>query len=335
MSLRLCTAFLAAFLTLPLTAQSDDPWVEYAGGEGPGKGKHIVLIAGDEEYRSEEALPMLGRILSAHHGFRCTVLFSTNSKTGEIDPNAQTNIPGLDKLASADMAIVFLRFREFPDEDMKHFDDFVKSGKPIYGIRTSTHAFQYRRNKKSPYAMYHFGSRKWDRGFGGAILGETWVSHHGRHGGESTRGVIQEKYADHPVLRGVKDIWGPTDVYGIRKLPKDAQVLVRGAICAGMKPDSKPVDDQRNDPMMPIIWVREFENPYGKKAKSICSTIGASQDFSSAGLRRVAVNACFWGVGLEVPAAANVDIVGKYAPTRFGFNRFQKGVRAKDHRLEK
>ena len=32
--------------------------------EGPGKGKHIVLLAGDEEYRSEEGLPMLGKILS-------------------------------------------------------------------------------------------------------------------------------------------------------------------------------------------------------------------------------------------------------------------------------
>ena len=47
-------------------ARADDPWVVYEGGAGPGKGKHVVLVSGDEEYRSEEALPQLGRILARH-----------------------------------------------------------------------------------------------------------------------------------------------------------------------------------------------------------------------------------------------------------------------------
>ena len=101
-----------------------DPWVVYPAGDGPGAGKHIVLIAGDEEYRSEEALPMLGKLLSIRHGFRCTVLFSIDKETGAIDPNEQTHIPGLAALADADLAIVFLRFRELPDEDMRHFVEY-------------------------------------------------------------------------------------------------------------------------------------------------------------------------------------------------------------------
>ena len=40
----------------------------YEGTEGPGKGKHIVFLAGDHEYRSEESLPELARILAKHHG---------------------------------------------------------------------------------------------------------------------------------------------------------------------------------------------------------------------------------------------------------------------------
>jgi len=52
-----------------------DPLI-YQGKEGPGKGKHIVFLAGDEEYRSEEGLPMLAQILAVRHGFKCTVLFS-------------------------------------------------------------------------------------------------------------------------------------------------------------------------------------------------------------------------------------------------------------------
>ena len=54
----------------------DSPqWLTYPGGDGPGKGKHIVLIAAEQEYRSEQSMPMLAKILSKHHGFDCTVLF--------------------------------------------------------------------------------------------------------------------------------------------------------------------------------------------------------------------------------------------------------------------
>src|SRR5438093_12806714 len=124
---------LAAF---PVFAKD---WVEYEGKEGPGKGKHIVLLAGDEEYRSEEGLPMLGKILAVRHGFKCTVLFSINPADGTIDPTVTTNIPGMEALADADMVVMLLRFRELPDEKMKYFADYLNASKPIMGLRTSTH----------------------------------------------------------------------------------------------------------------------------------------------------------------------------------------------------
>src|SRR5262245_6457277 len=70
-------------------------WVAYEGKSGPGYGKHIVLLTGDEEYRSEQALPMLARILAVRHGFKCTVLFAINPTDGTIDPTILTNIPGM------------------------------------------------------------------------------------------------------------------------------------------------------------------------------------------------------------------------------------------------
>src|SRR5438270_14069642 len=95
--------------------------VTYEGGNGPGKGKHIVLVAGDDaEYHSEEALPALAKILAVHHGFTCTVLFSMSSEDGTIDPRAKRNIPGLEALKSADLLILFIRWRDLPDEQMKH-----------------------------------------------------------------------------------------------------------------------------------------------------------------------------------------------------------------------
>src|ERR1039457_2409699 len=83
--------------------------VVYEGQQGPGKGKQIVFLAGDEEYRSEEALPMLAKILAVRHGFKCTVLFPINPADGTIDPLTLTNMPGLAALDSADLCVMGLR----------------------------------------------------------------------------------------------------------------------------------------------------------------------------------------------------------------------------------
>jgi hypothetical protein len=180
---------MAVLRPLPV-AGADEPWVVYEGGEGPGKGKHIVLVSGDDEYRSEEALPQLGRILAKHHGFKCTVLFPIDPADGTIKPDYQRNIPGLEALASADLVVLGLRFRNLPDEQMQHFAKYFESGKPIVALRTSTHAFNL--PAESKYAKYTWTSKVpgWEGGFGKTVLGETWVAHHGNHGKESTRGLI-------------------------------------------------------------------------------------------------------------------------------------------------
>src|SRR5205807_829466 len=113
-----------------------DPWIVFDGYDGPGKGKHIVLVSGDEEYRSEEALPQLAKILARHHGFKCTVLFAIDPKTGTINPNVSDNIPGLEHLKTADLMVIFTRFRNLPDDQMKHVADFLDLGKPVVGLRT-------------------------------------------------------------------------------------------------------------------------------------------------------------------------------------------------------
>src|SRR5689334_6616270 len=235
-------------------------WVLYQGTAGPGVGKQIVFLAGDEEYRSEEGLPMLAKILAYRHGFKCTVLFPINPADGTIDPTTLTNIPGMTALDSADLCVMALRFRELPDEQMKHFVDYLERGKPIIALRTSTHAFSYERNKQSPYAKFDWRNKDWPGGFGQQVLGETWVDHHGSHGKESTRGVISDASKDHPVLRGVTDLWAPTDVYSVAHLPKDATVLVWGQVLSGMNPNDPPVAGAKNNPMMPLVWVRQYES---------------------------------------------------------------------------
>ena len=312
---------------------ADDPWVVYEGGDGPGKGQHIVLVSGDEEYRSEETLTQLGQILAKRHGFKCTVLYAIG-EDGTINPKRRDHIPGLEALQSADLMVIFTRFRELPYAQMKLIVDYVESGKPIVGLRTATHAFNCP-DENATYARYHWQSKTWDGGFGRQVLGETWVAHHGDHGKESTRGVIAPGQQGHPILRGIKDgdIYGPTDVYTVTlPLPGDSQPLVLGQVLEGMSPEDKPVAGSKNEPMMPIAWVKSYSPAAGKQARIFTTTMGAAQDLSSEGLRRLLVNACYWAVGLEskIPAQSNVDIVGTYDPLPFGSDKHKPGVRPSD-----
>ena len=226
-------------------------WLELFGKTGPGKGKHVVLVSGDEEYRSEELMPQLAKILSAQHGFDCTVLFAINPKDGTIDPNQNDNIPGLEALQKADLMIIATRFRNLPDEQMKFLADYIESGKPILGMRTATHAFNIPNKRKYAKYGWKYKGKEYSQGFGRQVLGETWINHHGRHGHESTRGIIASDRYDHPILRGIKSgrIWGKTDVYGVRlPLPKNCKPLLLGQVLDGMKPDSKPVNGKKKRP---------------------------------------------------------------------------------------
>jgi hypothetical protein len=317
--------------TLPAAASAAG--VVFEGREGPGRGKHIVLVSGDEEYRSEETLPQLAKILARRHGFKCTVLFAIDKTDGTINPNQNDNIPGLEALDSADLLILFTRFRNLPDEQMRHVADYVESGRPIIGLRTATHAFALPAD--GSFARYGWQGREWEGGFGRQVLGETWINHHGQHGRESTRGLIAPDQKDHPILRGIADgdIWGPTDVYGVRlPLPGDSQPLVLGQVLSGMRPDDPPVAGKQNDPLMPIAWTKTYRTPSGKVARVFTTTMGASQDLASEGLRRLLVNASYWALGMEdkIPEKPNVDLVGSYNPTPFGHNTYKKGVKPEE-----
>src|SRR5438552_4547164 len=220
-------------------------YVTYPGKSGPGAGKHVVFLTGDEEYRSEEGMPQMAKILAMRHGFKCTVLFAINPANGTIDPNVRTNLPGAEALDSADVIVMLLRFRQWPDEQMKHFVDAYLAGKPIIALRTSTHAFNYDGQAQSPYAKFSYNSKSWPGGFGKQVLGETWVAHHGAHKKEATRGVVERSAKNHPVLQGVDEIFGDTDVYTADPAP-DAEILVRGQVLTGMNRTDPPVEGKKN-----------------------------------------------------------------------------------------
>jgi len=315
--------------------------VTYQGFHGPGHGKHVVLIAGDDaEYHSEEALPQLAKILAVHHGFKCTVLFSIKPADGTIDPHAQ-NIPGLDILNDADLLILFIRWRDLPDDQMKLLVDYIQSGRPIITMRTGTHPFAFKTSKT--YERYSWNSTVpgWEGGFGRKVLGTTWeeslghYGHHGLHGKQSTRAWFAPGAEDSPILRGIRngEIWVPTEVYEVHlPQPPTCQALLLGQVLSGLNPNDSPVPGKLNDPMLPVAWTNRFTGESGKAARVFVTTMGAADDLLNEGLRRLLVNATYWAVGLEkqIPAKADVALVGDYHPHSYLSETFTPGVKPSD-----
>jgi len=315
------------------SAAADDPWVTYEGGDGPGKSKHVVFLAGDDEYRSEELMPQLAKIAAVRHGFKCTVVWAINPKTGEIDPSVKDNMPGLEALDEADLMVIFLRFRELPDDQMKHIIDYTNSGRPIIGLRTSTHAFNYGGKSDSPYAKYSFRSKDPKGGYGRLVLGETWAGHYGAHNRESTLGTIAPGAKDHPIVRGIEKVWGPSDVYGITTLQGECTPIIMGQPLAGMSPDDPP--NEKKKPV-PVAWTKTFTGTSGKPSRVFNTTMGHGHDLKDEGFRRLLINAIYWCLGMEekIPAKANVDLVGEYDPKPIGMRKHRTGLKPDDFRMK-
>ncbi|MDF1656998.1 MAG: plastocyanin/azurin family copper-binding protein [Verrucomicrobiales bacterium] len=336
---RLLHIFIVACLAGLAAAEEPKRWQTYDGYNTEGYGRHIVFISGDEEYRSEEALPMLAKLMAVRHGFKATVLFAQDPEApGIINPKVQTNIPGLEELRTADLMVIATRFRALPDEQMKEIDDYLKSGRPVVGLRTANHGFKFPEDSKWHHYSWRYNGEKtgWAEGFGGGVLGSWFFSHHGWHGKESTRGIIEKGAEKHPILRGIEKgtVWGPTDVYGVKEpIPgEDVEILLRGQVLEGMDYDDQPIGkgpyekapdyitegaNDKNDPMQALAWTKSYRIPGGREGRAFCTTLGASEDLVAEGSRRLVVNAMLWCLGMEIPEKTDVDPVDRYEPTGF------------------
>ena len=322
------SSILTCFCTLFSFSVFGQAPLVYNGKEGLGAGKHIVFIASDHEYRSEETLPALARILAKRHGFKCSVVFGVNAK-GEIQPGA-SNVPGIEELAKADLMVIFTRFQNWPDGQMKHFVDYLDRAGPIVGLRTATHGFKI--PKDSPYAKYAngYGGNEYKDGFGRQVLGEKWAGHYGGNHRSSTRLDIVPEQASHPVLRGVKNMWAQCGGYNTNPL-KPFTPLAMAQPLKGMTPDS-PDDESR--PPVPAAWTRHYAGKDGKSmGRVFTSTYGASNDIESDGYRRLLINGCIWAVGLEDAIKPNlkIDFVGPFNGTwARGKGRRKAGTKPSD-----
>ena len=271
---------------------------------------------------------MLAKLLAERHGFHTTVLFAQN-EDGLVDPTAKIrwqdetvehDIPGLEHLESADLLVLFSRLVTLPEEQRQAFYAYLDSGKPIIGLRTANHGFIG--------FDYELDGRRIK--FGEDVLGGSFRKHHGRWSQDSTRGSIVPENETHPVVAGVTDIWGPSDVYRTYPeggaLPEGCLPLVMGQPLVGRQPEDAPNTDLIP---LPVAWVKNWTGRTGKTARVFHSTMGSARDFESAGLRRLFLNATLWCLRLEerIRPDASVEIVGSYQPSKSGFAYEKIGVR--------
>jgi type 1 glutamine amidotransferase len=215
------------------------------------RSKHIVFVSGEEEYRSEESFPMIAKILERETGAKVSFCFSVDS-AGYIDPNNTRHIAGLEKLKDADLIVMFARFRALPPDELKCITDYVESGKPIIGLRTSTHAFLYQED-----SLKHMNN-EWPI----KVFGQQWITHHG-HFEDGNKPLTSVYFANkmmQPILRGVEPFDAFSWLYhvdgGEWKLQGDCNILLQGK---SLKSNHEMEGNLEKFPMTnPVAWTKTY-----------------------------------------------------------------------------
>ena len=287
---------------------------------------HIVFVTGDEEYRSEESMPMLAQLLKRELDCTISICYSLDS-LGYIDPNNTHHIAGLEALEKADMMVLFTRFRALPDEEAKYILDFAESGKPMVGFRTSTHAFMYKDDSTKLHLFEEWPVK---------VFGQKWITHHGHfedgHGRLTDVQLIENKIS-HPILKGVKPFQAYSWLYhvtgGEHELYGDCEPLLKGTSLRSNHQEAGRLDQF---PLSnPVAWTKSYTGTSGKPSRVFFTTLGHPYDFKEPAMRKLALNGLFWALGMEedIPKdGVQVDLIGTYTPNNSGFGqKFKKKMR--------
>jgi hypothetical protein len=293
---------------------------------------HVVLLAGDEESRSEEALPMLGREFAAQFGWRCTVLASQDPINGFVDPNEPSQVPNLKAVAEADLLVMSLRHREFGDELTQHLQTHFAAGKPVLALRHSLVAFSFDQNPNRTYALWDWQSTApgFEGGIAKPVLGTRWLENWARTS-QATRLLPVD--AQHPLLEGVTlPLQLKSHVIQVKLDAKHSQPILLGEVLVDQSPGAAAATGSRknqqiNDPKMPVAWTTNYKMPKGKPGRSFTTTMGSAEDLTQPPFARLIANAARWL--LDKPTQA-FELPKDWKPKPAGFMQFRKKARLPD-----
>jgi type 1 glutamine amidotransferase len=245
---------------------------------------HVVLVVGTPHYSPELTMPPFAKELE-RFGFRTTVVMGE----GNAEKKTENVLPGIEVLKEADCAIFFLRFLKLPDEEWKPIEDYLKSGKPVIGLRTANHSFNYPKGHPR---------ENWNVDFGKRALGTPYIVHQAG----STDCEVFGKYKSHPIMTHVtKTKWVSPGTLYLTRLEPGCQPLVMGV------GKGKPRLLERNFGVMQVQAVEHdviawaWENEWGGKVFG--TSFGHPGDFAEASFNRMLINAVCWTTDQPMPAA--------------------------------
>lgn len=301
----------------------------------------VVFLTGDEEYRSEESMPMLAKMLRRDFGFDVSVGFPLG-QDGTIDPNATTSLTGTEELADADLMVLYLRFRRPDEASFQRILDYLESGKPVVAFRTSTHAFRF--TQDSPHAGWGYqADPTFIHSFAGGeltreLLGQKWITHHG-HFSDGQRTLtsvtLDSAAAGHPILRGIDPFEAYSWLYHVEgggdTVAGDPQFLLNGKSLRSSKEERGQLN--RYPLSNPIAWTKTHSHGFNH-ARVFTTTLGHPYDFKNPMMRRFALQGILWALSREdlIPSSGvGTDTVGVYEPNNSGFeDKFKKGLKPED-----
>ena len=245
---------------------------------------HAVVVVGTLHYSPELTMPVFAEELE-RFGFRTTVV------VGEGNPEKKTEevLPSIETLADADLAIFFMRFLKLPDEEWQPIEDYLKSGKPVIGLRTANHSFKY------PKDHPRFG---WNDGFGRRALGTPYVVHQS----SSTQISVVEEAMNHPIMKNVtKRNWISPGTLYLTRLEKGCIPLVTGTGTGRSRTIKRAFGtiEVRSDESDVVSWV--WQNEWGGKVFG--TSFGHPGDFAEESFVRMLINAAHWCVDRPPPSA--------------------------------
>ncbi|MEM1295497.1 MAG: ThuA domain-containing protein [Verrucomicrobiota bacterium] len=299
----------------------------------------IVFLTGDDEYRSEESMPMIAKILERDYGFETVVGFSLNEE-GLIDPMAQDSLTMTEELANADLMVLFLRYRGPSHEVFTNILSYIESGRPIVAFRTSTHAFRFAPDRKLNDWGYQNDPEKVHSLAGGErvreLLGQSWITHHGHFDDGMkplTKVDIKVDQAQHPILRGVEPFEAYSWLYHVEgggdTLAGDPILLLEGTSLQSRHEKNGNTD--RYPLTNPVAWTKTHKGNNEQEGRVFTTTLGHPYDFKLAPMRRLSIQGILWALGSEdqIPVdGVGTKVVGKYDPANSGFGteRFKAGL---------
>ncbi|MEM7478864.1 MAG: ThuA domain-containing protein [Planctomycetota bacterium] len=267
--MRLLILFVAASYASTARAQ-------FLKGEKP----HAVFVVGTHHYSPQLTMPKLAQQLS-DSGFDCTVILADGDP--EHNPDG---IGDLSALEIADVAIFYCRFLTLPDSQWKQIMDYLESKKPVVGIRTSTHAFDYEAGHKR---------ESWNQDFGKRVVGSGYKVHL-----QGTTKVA--KIAAHPILDNVvmDDSFTAAGTLYISEPPAAAKVILAGT---GNSKKTGTIENRfgthelRATMTSPVAWT--WENEWGGRVFG--TTLGHPNSFADPEVVRLFINGIYWAADEEIP----------------------------------